>query len=53
MTIAPFVDDPEKTDIFFRELNQFFIDMKHKKADNVNMMILSMGMTGDFDVAIE
>lgn len=53
MTIAPFVENPEENRQFFRKLNQLYIDMKSKKADNVNMKILSMGMTGDFEVAIE
>ncbi len=53
MTIAPFVEDAEENRQFFKKLNQLFIDMKSKKADNVNMSVLSMGMTGDFEVAIE
>ncbi len=53
MTIAPFVDDPEDNRIYFRELKQLFIDIKEKNIDNVDMEILSMGMTGDYEVAIE
>ncbi len=53
MTIAPFVDDPEDNRLYFRELKQLFIDIKDKNLDNVDMEILSMGMTGDYEVAIE
>lgn len=53
MTIAPYVEDPEENRQFFKKLNQFYVDMKSKKADNVNMNVLSMGMTGDFEVAVE
>lgn len=53
MTIAPFVDNPEDNRLVFKKLYDFFVDMKCKNIDNVNMNILSMGMTGDFEVAIE
>ena len=53
MTIAPFVDDPEENRIHFRNMKQLSIDIKEKNIDNVDMSILSMGMTGDYQVAIE
>jgi len=53
MTIAPFVDNPEKNRMHFRNLRQLNIDIKSKNIDNVNMDVLSMGMTGDYEVAIE
>lgn len=53
MTIAPFVDDPEKNRPVFRKLYQLSVDIKKKNIDNVNMCVLSMGMTGDYQVAIE
>ena len=53
MTIAPYVDDPEENRMIFRQLNELLIDIKSKNIDNVNMSILSMGMTGDYEVAIE
>ncbi len=53
MTIAPFVENAEENRHIFRKLYQFFIDIKSKNVDNVNMNVLSMGMTGDFEVAIE
>lgn len=53
MTIAPFVDDPEDNRKYFRELKQLFIDIDSKNFDNVDMSVLSMGMTNDYEVAIE
>lgn len=53
MTIAPFVDNPEDNRKFFRNLRKLSIDITNKHIDNVNMSILSMGMTGDYMVAIE
>ncbi len=53
MTIAPFVADPEENRIHFRNLYNLSVDIKSKKIDNVNMSILSMGMTNDYEVAIE
>ena len=53
MTIAPFVDDPEDNRKYFRELKQLFIDIDKKNFDNVTMKILSMGMTNDYEVAVE
>jgi len=53
MTIPPFVEDPEKNRSHFRQLREVFIDIKSKNIDNVTMNYLSMGMTDDFEVAIE
>lgn len=53
MTIAPFVDDAEENRIHFQTLKKLMIDIKRKNIDNVDMEILSMGMTGDYEVAIE
>lgn len=53
MTIAPFTDDPETNRVFFRKLKQLSVDIKTKNIDNVSMDCLSMGMTGDYQVAIE
>lgn len=53
MTIAPFVDDPEDNREYFRNLKKLAVDIKSKNIDNVTMSILSMGMTGDYEVAIE
>lgn len=53
MTIAPFVEDAEENRIFFRKLRKLYVDIKSKNIDNVTMCNLSMGMTGDYQVAIE
>lgn len=53
MTIAPFTDNPETNRVFFRKLKQLSVDIKSKNIDNVSMDCLSMGMTGDYQVAIE
>ena len=53
MTIAPFVTDSEENRQYFNRLKQLSVDISHKNIDNVNMNFLSMGMTGDYDVAIE
>ena len=53
MTIAPFVDDPEDNRLYFREIKQLSVDIKNKNIDNVTMDVLSMGMTNDYEVAIE
>ena len=53
MTIAPYCDDPEDNRPVFRKLHELFIDMNKKNIDNRTMTILSMGMTGDYTVAVE
>ena len=53
MTIAPFVEDPEENRSIFRLLKQLSVDIGAKNIDNVDMSVLSMGMTGDYQVAIE
>ena len=53
MTIAPFVENPETNRVHFRNLHQLSLDIKSKNIDNVNMNVLSMGMTNDYEVAIE
>lgn len=53
MTIAPFVENPEENRIYFQRLRNLAVDIDEKKSDNVNMSILSMGMTNDYEVAIE
>lgn len=53
MTIAPYTDNPESNRQFFKKLKQLSVDIKSKNIDNVTMDCLSMGMTGDYQVAIE
>lgn len=53
MTIAPFVDNPEENRKYFADLKKLSVDIAKKRVNNVNMSVLSMGMTNDFEVAIE
>ncbi|MDF2943562.1 MAG: hypothetical protein K0S01_2420 [Herbinix sp.] len=71
MTIAPYVENPEKNREYFKKLRELYVDIKTKNIDNIgdgkisnakasqlkpmleHFDILSMGMTGDFEVAIE
>ena len=53
MTVAPFTDNPEENRPYFRNLKQLAVDIAEKNIDNVTMSVLSMGMTGDYEVAIE
>ena len=53
MTIAPFVENPEENREYFRTLKQLSLDIASKNIDNIDMNVLSMGMTNDYKVAIE
>ena len=53
MTIAPLVENPEDNRQYFRNIRQLSVDIAAKNIDNVSMNVLSMGMTGDYMVAIE
>lgn len=53
MTIAPFVENPEENRLHFRNLKKLLVDINAKNIDNISMTELSMGMTGDYEVAIE
>ena len=53
MTIAPYTPDAESNRPYFRQLRELSVDIKSKCIDNVTMDHLSMGMTGDYQVAIE
>jgi len=53
MTIAPYTEEAEENRCFFHKLAQLAVDIRGKNIDNVSMCFLSMGMTGDYSVAIE
>lgn len=53
MTVAPYTDIPEENRKYFKELKKIMVDLNRKNIHNVNMSVLSMGMTGDYEVAIE
>lgn len=53
MTIAPYVQNPEENRSIFARLRKLSVDIADKNVDNVNVSILSMGMTNDYEVAVE
>ncbi|MGN0298588.1 MAG: YggS family pyridoxal phosphate-dependent enzyme [Lachnospiraceae bacterium] len=53
MTIAPFVENPEENRKYFKELRQLSVDIADKNIDNIVMTELSMGMTNDYEIAVE
>ena len=53
MTVAPFVEDPERNRVYFRQMRELSVDIAAEKLDNVDMEHLSMGMSNDFAVAVE
>ena len=53
MTIAPFVDDAEENREVFVKLKKLSVDIAAKNINNVTMSVLSMGMTGDYQVAVQ
>lgn len=53
MTIAPFVEDSEENRSIFQRLHKLSVDIESKNVDNITMRVLSMGMTNDYEVAIE
>lgn len=53
MTMPPFFEDPEEARPFFAELKMLSEQIKEEKLDNVEMQEISMGMSGDFEVAIQ
>lgn len=53
MTIAPFVENAEENRPVFALLKKLSVDIAAKNIDNVDVSILSMGMTNDYQVAIE
>lgn len=57
MTVAPFVENAEENRIYFKKLKKLAVDIMQENIDNrysdrISMSILSMGMTGDYSVAI-
>lgn len=53
MSIPPVFTDRETGRKFFTRLYDIFVDISHKKLDNSNRLYLSMGMSSDYDLAIE
>lgn len=53
MTIPPICDNEKELRKYFTTMSQYFNDIKEKQYKNFNMEILSMGMSGDYELAIE
>lgn len=53
MTIAPKTDKPVTNALHFDNIRKLFLDIQGKKYDNISMEYLSMGMSGDYETAIE
>ena len=52
MTIPPICDSEKELDKYFSKMQKIFVDIKDKKLDNINMCILSMGMSSDYESAV-
>lgn len=53
MTIAPYTENPEDNRPYFKKIRDLSVDIDRENIDNVSMDVLSMGMTGDYMIAIE
>ena len=53
MAIPPICEKSENNRVYFRQMKQLFIDIGQKKYDNTDMLLLSMGMSADYEVAVE
>jgi hypothetical protein len=53
MTVPPYSEDPEGSRPYFRQLRQIRDGIANRKLPEVEMQVLSMGMSRDFEVAIE
>lgn len=52
MTVPPICEKEEELSQYFSKMHALFIDMKSKKLDNIDMTVLSMGMSGDYEAAV-
>ena len=53
MAIPPICENSEQNRKYFAKMKKLFIDIGTKKIDNSSMDILSMGMSDDYEAAIE
>ncbi len=53
MTVPPYTEDPEGSRAYFRQLRQIRDSIAARGLPQINMVVLSMGMSHDFEVAIE
>ncbi len=52
MTIPPICDSYEELEEYFSEMHRLFVDIQSKNMDNVDMTVLSMGMSSDYEAAV-
>ncbi len=52
MTVPPICDNEKELNGYFSKMFKMFIDIRDKKIDNINMDVLSMGMSSDYENAI-
>lgn len=52
MAVPPVCEDETKLSCYFLDMAKYYVDIRGKKKDNVYMRCLSMGMSGDFPLAI-
>ncbi len=52
MCVAPICEKEAEIRRIFSNMHRLFIDIRNKKRDNINMNVLSMGMSGDYKEAI-
>ena len=53
MTVAPYTENPSENRVFFQQLRKLAVDIQSKKTDNVSVCCISMGMSNDFEEAVE
>ncbi|WP_053983958.1 YggS family pyridoxal phosphate-dependent enzyme [Niameybacter massiliensis] len=53
MTVAPYTQNPEENRSIFRLLYNLSVDIQKQNIDNISTSILSMGMSNDYEIAIE
>ena len=53
MTIAPYTEEPEDVRHIFKKLKKLSVDMARERVENISMEVLSMGMSGDYTIAVE
>ena len=53
MTVAPLTQTPEENRVYFQLMKKLSVDIAQESVDNVSMDVLSMGMTIDYQTAIE
>lgn len=53
MTVAPICEKAEDNRVYFKKMKELYVDISSKENDNIDMSVLSMGMSSDYEIAIE